>query len=106
MTVNWFNLISDAPKDSKLPETLAEPATLEEIDQVVTEVDDLTETVTEPAADVSESEAEPVEEVIETATQVPVEHSENFETHLEDEPAEVPSGIIISIVKQTTCIVI
>lgn len=103
MTVNWFNLISDAPKDSELPETLAEPATLEEIDQVVTEVDDLTETVTEPAADVSE---EPVEEVIETATQVPVENSENFETHLEDEPAEVPSGIIISIVKQTTCIVI
>lgn len=82
----------DAPQDSQLPETVAETATQEEVDQVVSEVDDLAETVTEPAVDVSETEAEPVEEAIGTATHVPVENSENFETQLENEPADVPSG--------------
>lgn len=78
---------------AEVPEIV--PVTTAEVaEDIVREIE--TEIVEEPKIKAAESVPEPIETLPETTTEIveeTVQASENFETQLEDEPAEVPQGI-------------
>lgn len=78
---------------AEVPEIV--PVTTAEVaEDIVREIE--TEIVEEPKIKAAESVPEPIETSPETTTEIveeTVQASENFETQLEDEPAEVPLGI-------------